>query len=198
MVELQRNGRKFCGGILGHATGTDTKNARNGKLFDYNSIKFDEWLPEIYRVLKEDTHCYLFINARNLKELWQCAENVDFKFQQLIVWDKGNSTPTQYYMNSYELILMLRKGKAKYIKNMGSKNILRIPNTKNKSHPCAKPTELLKLLINNSSNENDIILDPFMGAGATAVVCIESNRKFIGCEIDKKYYEIAKNRIIDK
>lgn len=44
----------------------------------------------------------------------------------------------------------------------------------------------------------DIVLDPFIGSGSTAVVCIESNRKFVGCEIDKKYYEIAQNRIIGK
>lgn len=78
VVVLQKNGKKFCGGILGHSVGTNTKNARNGKLFDYNDIKFNEWLSEIYRVLKDNTHCYLFINARNLKELWQCAENVRF------------------------------------------------------------------------------------------------------------------------
>ena len=93
---------------------------------------------------------------------------------------------------------MLRKGKAKYINNMGTKNILRIPNTKHKSHPTEKPTELINVIINNSSNENDIILDPLMGSGTTGVACLESNRKFVGCEIDKKYYEIAKNRIIDK
>ncbi len=121
-----------------------------------------------------------------------------FKYQQLIVWDKRNSTPTQYYMNSYELILMLRKGKAKYINNMGSKNILRIPNTKNKLHPTEKPVELMKILIENSSNENDIILDPFIGSGSTAVACIESNRKFIGSEIDNKYFEIARYRIVNK
>lgn len=176
---VSKDGKKYCSGILGHAIGTDTKNARNGKLFDYNDIKFSQWLPEVYRILKPQTHAYIFTNARNLKELWQCAENVGFKFQQLIVWDKGNITPTQYYLNSYELILMLRKGNAKYINNLGTKNILRIPNTKNKSHPCAKPTELLKILIENSSNENDIVLDPFVGSGATGVACLETNRKFI-------------------
>ncbi len=77
-----------------------------------------------------------------------------FKYQQLIVWDKGNSTPTQYYLNSYELVLMLRKGKAKYINNIGTKNILKIPNIKGtKSHPTEKPVELMQILIENSSNE---------------------------------------------
>lgn len=102
-------------------------------------------------------------------------------------------------MNSYEMILMLRKGKAKYINNMGTKNILKIPNIiGNKKHPTEKPVELMRILIENSSNENDIILDLFVGAGATAVACKESNRKFIGCEIDSKYYKIAKSRIVDK
>ena len=89
---------------------------------------------------------------------------------------------------------MLRKGKAKYINNLGTKNILKIPNIMGtKVHPTEKPVELMKILIENSSNENDIILDPFMGSGATGVACLES----VGCEIDKKYYEIAKHRIID-
>ncbi len=74
--------------MLSHLTGDNAKNARTGKLFDYNDIKFNEWLPEIYRILKNDTHCYLFINNRNLKELWQCAENVGFLFQNLIIWSK--------------------------------------------------------------------------------------------------------------
>lgn len=97
---------------------------RQGKLFKFNDIKFSDWLPEIYRVLKKNTHCYIMINPRNLKELQEEAEKVGFKFQQLIVWDKGNIVPNKYYLNAYELILMLRKGKAKNINNMGDKNIL--------------------------------------------------------------------------
>lgn len=165
-------------------------------MFDYNNIKFSQWLPEVYRILKPQTHAYIFTNARNLKELWNSAENVGFKFQQLIVWDKGNCTPTQYYLNSYELILMLRKGNAKYINNLGTKNILNVPNIiGNKQHPTEKPVELIKILIENSSNVNDVVLDCFTGSGATAVACLEINRKFIGCEIDNKYFKIAKNRI---
>lgn len=74
--------------LYGHANSCNTTNARNGKLFTYNDIKFSEWLSEVYRVLKDNTHCYIFINARNLLELWNCALNVGFKFQQLIIWDK--------------------------------------------------------------------------------------------------------------
>lgn len=173
-----------------------TTYVKNGKLFKFNEIKFSDWLPDIYRVLKPDTHCYIMINARNLKELWQECENVGFQFQQLIVWDKGNQTPNKYYLNSYELILMLRKGKAKNINNMGTKNILRVPNIiKVKKHPTEKPTELMEILIANSSNPGDTVMDSFMGVGSTGVACQKLGRKFIGIEIDEKYFNIAKERL---
>ena len=66
---------------------------------------------------------------------------------------------------------------------------------KNKLHPQQKPIELLSELIWLSSNENDTILDPFMGSGSTGVACLNTNRKFIGIELDNTYFEIAKKRI---
>lgn len=73
---------------------------------------------------------------------------------------------------------------------------MRIPNILgNKKHPTEKPVELLKVLIENSSNEGDIVMDCFMGSGSTGIACINTNRKFVGIEIDKKYYDIAIERI---
>lgn len=139
---------------------------KQGKLFEHNDIEFSEWLPEVYRVLKDGTHCYIMINPRNLKDLWQAAEDAGFEFQQLLVWDKGNTTPNKYYLNAYELILMIRKGRARNINNMGEKNILRVPNIiRTKDHPTEKPVELMKILIENSSDKGDTVLDPFMGVG---------------------------------
>lgn len=78
----------------------------------------------------------------------------------------------------------------------GTKNILKIPNILgNKKHPTEKPVELLKVLIENSSNEDDIVMDCFMGSGSTGIACINTNRKFVGIEIDKKYYDISVERI---
>lgn len=131
-----------------------------------------------------------------LQNFKQRLRKYGFKYQQLLVWDKGNATPCHYYMNAVEYILMLRKGNARDINNMGTKNILRIPNIMgNKKHPTQKPESLMGILITNSSNKDDVILDPFVGAGATGVACLETGRKFIGCEIDKKYFDIAVERI---
>ena len=173
--------------------------ARQGKLFKHNDIEFKDWLPGIYRILKPDTHCYIMINPRNLKDLQQAAEDAGFKFQNLLIWDKGNATPNKYYMNAVELILMLRKGKAKNINNMGTMNIIRVPNIiKVKKHPTEKPVELMRVLIENSSNVGDTVLDPFMGVGATGVACMETGREFIGCEIDERYFNIAQDRMTVK
>lgn len=183
-------------GIFNRRNTFTKKNAKSGKLFDNNDIKFKDWLPDVYRVLKDGTHCYIMINARNLKELQQEAENVGFKFQNIIIWNKGNATPNRYYLNSYEMILMLRKGKAKNINNMGCKNIVDIKNIRgNKLHPTEKPVELNELFIKNSSEQGDTILDPFMGVGSCGLACKKLNRNFIGIELDEKYFEIAKKRI---
>jgi site-specific DNA-methyltransferase (adenine-specific) len=171
---------------------------RTGKMFKHNDIKFSDWLPELFRVLKEKIHCYLMINSRNLKDLQVEAEKAGFKFQNLLIWDKGNVTPNRYYMQGFECILMLRKGGAKTINVRGSSNILRVPNIiGNKKHPSEKPVELLQIMIGNSTNEGDTVIDPFMGSGTTGVACVNTNRNFIGIEKDPQYFEIAKNRIAE-
>ena len=171
-------------------------NAKSGKLFDNNDIEFEKWLPDVYRVLKDNSHCYIMINGRNLKDLQTQAEKVGFVFQQLLVWNKGNATPNRYYLNACEFILMLRKGGAKNINNMGTKNILSIPNIKGgKSHPTEKPVDLMSIMIENSTNLGEVVLDPFMGSGATGVACVNTNRKFIGIELDENYFNVAQERI---
>lgn len=179
-------------GVIGHRTSVY---AKQGKIFKHNDIEFSEWLPSVYRVLKDNSHCYLMVNGRNLKDLQTEAEKVGFKYQNLLVWDKGNCTPNKYYMNACEFILFLRKGNAKNINNVGTKTIISIPNVRNKSHPTEKPVDLMKILIENSSNENDTVLDPFMGSGSCGVACVNTNRNFIGMELDKNYFDIAYHRI---
>lgn len=174
----------------------NAKEVAQGKMFRFNDIKFENWLPEVYRVLKEGTHCYIMINGRNLAELQKQAEKVGFVFQQLIVWEKGNAMPNNWYLQACEFILMLRKGKARKINKRNTKNILKIKNIiGNKCHPTEKPVELMEVLIANSTNENDIVLEPFAGAGATCIAAKNLKRRFIGIEIDEQYAKIANERL---
>jgi len=188
-----------CGGILNKHDGDNIELVKKGKIFNHNEIQFNEWLPEIYRVLKDNSHCYIMINGRNLSKLQMEAEKVGFEFHNIIGWDKGNATPNKWYMQRLEFILFLFKGEAKNINNMGTTTLLQVPNIKRgtKLHPTEKPVDLMKVLIENSSNEGDLILDPFMGAGSTALACKELNRNFIGFEIDKHYHSIAEKRLLN-
>ena len=199
-----------CGGIFNKRKDTidipflenlddeQIKLARSGKLFKSNDIKFSEWIPEVYRVLKSQTHFYVMCNDRNMQEMLNTATQLKFQLVNILAWKKNNVTPNRYYMKNLEFILMFRKGAAKTINNKGSKQCFEISNIiGNKLHPTEKPVELMRILIENSSNENEIVLDPFIGSGSTALACIELNRKYIGFEIDEEYYDISNNRIDD-
>jgi site-specific DNA-methyltransferase (adenine-specific) len=126
-----------------------------------------------------------------------------FHFIKCLIWNKGNKIMGQYYMSQYEYIMFFRKGKGIKINHCGTSDILSVPNVKTKGedgknlHDTEKPIELMKILIENSSKENDVVIDPFMGIGSTGVACRDSGRKFIGVELDEKYFEIAKRRIDD-
>ena len=187
---------KLSAKITGVSLNFENKNTKNGNgNFNHNEIKFSEWLPNIFRILKDKSHCYIMVNDRNLQELLNEATKSKFKLLNVLVWNKNNAMPNHWYMKNAEFIVMLRKGGAKYINNQGTKQIIQIDNVSNKQHPTEKPINLMKILIQNSTNENDVIIDAFMGTGATCLAAKELNRKFIGIEKDVKYYELAVARV---
>lgn len=161
------------------------------------AIKFSEWLPEVFRVLKDGAHCYIFCNDKNMQELLNEATKCGFRESNILVWIKNNATPNRYYMKNLEFVLFLYKGKAKPIHDMGSKCAVEVKNINGKSklHATQKPVELLETYITNSSAENEVVFDPFMGSGSTGVACLNTGRRFIGMEIDQRYFNIALNRI---
>jgi DNA modification methylase len=74
-------------------------------------------------------------------------------------------------------------------------NPQRKPRKTKNDHPTVKPIQLMSYLVNLGSSENEIVLDPFMGSGTTGISCVLNNRKFIGIELDKRYCDIANDRI---
>ena len=177
---------------------------RQGKIFQHNDVKIRDFMPELYRVLKEGSHCYIMTNHKNLVEMLNTAVNCGFKVIKSLIWDKGNKIMGQSYMSQYEYILFFRKGRHKKINNCGTSDILSIPNKKMKDengknlHDTEKPVKLMMTLIENSSNEGDLIVDPFMGIGGVAIACKKLNRCFGGCDIDTEYFQITKDRLNNK
>ena len=150
----------------GYASSVLYKN--DGKIFDNNNIEFSNWLPEVYRVLKDGTHFYCMTNVLNINKIIIEAEKVGFYLHNILVWEKNTANANRWYMKNCEFTLFFKKGKAKTINNPSSKMIHKFNNpVGNKLHPTQKPVELMQFYITNSSKENEIVLDPFMGSGST-------------------------------
>ena len=177
------------------------KRAKQGIIFDFNNTSCKEYLPEFYRILKDKSILYLMCNNTNLQEMLNEGTKVGFHFVKCLIWEKGNKICGRYYMNCFEYIILFRKGGDKPINKCGTPDILKMPIKKMKDtngknlHDTEKPVDLMKILVENSSNKGDVVLDPFMGIGATGVACKELNRNFIGIERDENYFNIAKERI---
>ena len=176
--------------------------AKQGKVFDHNDIDIEKYLPEFYRILKNDAHCYIMCNNYNLPHFFEVISKSDFHFVKLLVWDKQSKICGRYYMGQIEHIFMLRKGKDKPINNCGCSDLLSFSNFNrekdgegNNLHDSMKPIPLMQCLIENSTQEGGTVLDPFMGSGTTALACIRSKRHYIGFEIDPKYYKVTLQRI---
>ncbi len=160
-------------------------------------------LPEMVRVLKT-INLYIWCNKA------QIPDYLDFFVGELgcsfdiLVWIKTNSPPTYHnkYLSDKEYCLYFRRGgycqptsyetaKTAYFQPTNVKDKKAYP------HPTIKPLNIMKTIIENSSKQGDLIIDPFLGSGTTAVACMELGRKYIGFEINKNYYEVAQRRIKD-
>ena len=188
------------------------------KKFDNDKIKNIEnniknWSIELIRVCKNQL--FIFCDFRTI-EYW-LRELKDLIFRNIILWHKelGGSSP-KYYARKTEYILWFVKDKNNYFFNpieikcssnkcrRDFKNITDlwlIPSINNMAyervkHPAQKPLELMLRIIKSHSRKNDLILDPFLGSGTTAVACKQLNRKYIGIEINPDYCRIARERLM--
>jgi site-specific DNA-methyltransferase (adenine-specific) len=127
------------------------------------------------------------------------AEKHELKLMNILVVNKLQGTYFSYYQKYIEFILFFRstKGRTKYINNCGKGNYFeyRFSRGKEKLHKSEKPLDLIKELITQSSQEGEIVFDPFMGSGTTALASQVLNRKFMGFELDKGFYNTANERI---
>ena len=174
---------------------------KKGQVFNHNDINIKDYASDLFRILKDGSHCYIMTNHVNLIEILNEMTNVGFHFIKSLVWDKGNKIMGQYYMSQFEYILFFRKGKGIKINNCGTSDILSIQNKKTKGedgknlHDTEKPIELMKILIGNSSKEGDIVFEPFGGIMATCIGARELNRRFLGCELDDNYFQVGVDRL---
>ena len=148
--------------------------------------------------MKDNTAIYCFCSWHHI-DFFKIEFEKYFKLKNIIVWNKNNHGTGDLkgsYAPKHEFILYGHKGRC-LNKSKRLPDVINCDKVKSKDmvHSTEKPIELLTKFINMSTNENDVILDCFMGSGSTGVASLNTNRKFIGIELDDKYFDIAKQRI---
>lgn len=165
------------------------------------------WINLVRSKVNKNGSIIIFNDWRNLGEISCKLGGSGFITKDLIRWVKNNPMPRnrdRRYITDYEMAIWAVKKGSKWTFNRQSdkydRPLIECPITPKSekylgSHPTQKPIKLMEDLLLRHSNENGIILDPFMGSGSTGVACVNTNRDFIGIELDKKYFEIAQDRI---
>ena len=111
---------------------------------------------------------------------------------------KNNCVTNQWYMKDIEFTIFFRKGGAKPLNDCGIKSCLDVIMPQDKIHETQKPVSYVQVLIENSTQVGDLILDPFSGSGTTAIACLRLKRRFICIEKDPEYWKASCNRLEDE
>ena len=195
------------------------------KMNDEDYLNFtSDWINECINVLKDNGSIYISCTYHNIAEILMVLKKNKIKVNNVITWQKTNAMPSitkRIFTHSTEFVIWAVKGKNwifnyEELKDINPERQLngslkqmrdvwaipisqgseRLKNEDGRAlHPTQKPVELLRRIITASSMEDDIVLDPFLGSGTTAVVAKKLNRNFIGIEQNKKYFDASLIRL---
>jgi DNA modification methylase len=174
--------------------------------WDLDELDPKDFIDSFKRIIKPTGNIFIF-TSYNMIGKWHEAFDKEFDTFQYFIWHKTNPPPKIYkngFLNSCEMIVcMWNKGhKWNFTTQKEMHNFFESPicmgkeRLKDPKHPTQKPIKLLEHIIKIASNENDVVLDPFMGVASTAIAALNLNRMFAGCEIDESYYEASVKRVL--
>lgn len=170
------------------------RNLDKGKA-DVLEIDLNELLDELYRV--SSGQIIIFCGKEQFSEIFAYFASKKGTTRMLI-WEKTNPSPMNgqhVYLSGTEMAVWF-KPRGRKVFNPHCKNtVFKHSNGSRKIHPTQKNVKLFEELILDNTNEGEIVLDPFMGSGTTAIACINNNRNYIGFELDEKYYNDSIERI---
>lgn len=162
---------------------------------DILTFDLELFCKELYRVIRNSL-C-IFCGKEQFSQIYQFFAQHNGTVRP-IIWEKSNPSPMngQYiYLSGIELAVWFKKRGGKCFNAHCKNTVFRYPNGSNKVHPTQKNEKLFTELILDNTNEHDIILDPCMGGGTTGIAAIKTHRRFVGVEIEEKYFKIAEERI---
>ncbi|TKB47738.1 site-specific DNA-methyltransferase [Ferrimonas sediminicola] len=178
---------------IGTTTRLKISKASSNQWFDiFPNSRFEELLKEIYRVLKRNSHFYLFCDQETMFVIKPIAEDVGFKFWKPIIWDKVSIGMGYHYRSRYECILFFEKGKRK-LNDLGCPDILEYKRVY-RGYPTEKPVGLMEILVEQSSSCGELVVDPFFGSGSVLVAAQNLSRRCVGNDISVEAHNHYLNR----
>lgn len=161
----------------------------------FPNSRFPELFAEIYRVLARDTHFYLFCDPETMFVAKPIAEQIGFKFWKPLIWKKGDRIGMGYHYRAlYECVLFFEKGKRK-LNDLGISDIITVPPIRG-GYPAEKPPEVSEVLITQSTQPGELVIDPFMGSGSVGVAAARNARGFLGNDVCVEAVDIARARLL--
>lgn len=159
----------------------------------FPNARLPELFLALYRVLRRDTHCYVFCDQETMFVAKPAAEAAGFKFWKPIVWDKRKIGMGYHYRSRYEFILFFEKGKRR-LNDLAVADVLECPRICN-GYPTEKPVPISEILVRQSTKPGDRVLDPFMGSGSAGVAARNLGREFCGNDISESALKVAHSRL---
>jgi len=160
----------------------------------------EPFAKELYRVMKDNTHIYLFCNEYCMGVFRKVFTDAGFMPKRMLVWIKNNTSMGDLagdYASKTEYILFFHKGR-RHLSGRRDSNVLQFKRiwASLLLHPTQKPIEICEYLIKKSSDKGELVFDPFVGAGSTCIAADRLDRQWIGVELEPKYCEIARERVV--
>jgi len=173
---------------------THSKSSSNDWFTIFPNARFGELFAVIHRLLKKDAHFYLFCDPETMFLAKPIAEAYGFKFWKPLIWDKRKIGMGYHYRARYECILFFEKGKRR-LADLGVPDVLEAPRVHN-GYPTEKPVSLANVLVQQSSDADELVLDPFSGSGAFGVAAVGLGRRFAGSDISAAAVSLARERLL--
>jgi len=166
---------------------------------DYALKLLEDTCKELKRVCKEGSHMYFFTGYSNMFAFKEILDKYFYVQENPIVWVKNNHTMGDFkkmYASKCEYIWFCSNGKevTRSLNNACSPDVVNFAIPTKKEHSAQKPIELLTYLIENSTEENETVIDPFAGSGSTIIASKQVNRQYIGIEVEQGHYETMLSR----
>jgi site-specific DNA-methyltransferase (adenine-specific) len=159
----------------------------------FPNARFGELFAEAFRVLKRNTHLYLFCDAETMFVAKPEAERAGFHFWKPLVWDKQTIGMGYHYRARYEFILFFEKGKRR-LNDLGVADVIAVPRV-HRGYPAEKPSAVSEVLINQSTVPGELIADPFMGSGSVGVAALRAGRRFTGTDLNAEAVRLTADRL---